>query len=77
MRSLLSVGPQRWLMLFSGFILWGLGPVLFVRANFAWPDLPGRREAVQSELWRAELYDTNRQARIPRLPEPKKDGRKA
>jgi uncharacterized membrane protein YczE len=33
MRSLLSVAPQRWLMLFSGFILWGLGLALFVRAN--------------------------------------------
>jgi uncharacterized membrane protein YczE len=33
MRSLLSVRPQRWLMLFSGFLLWGLGLALFVRAN--------------------------------------------
>ena len=33
MRSLISVAPQRWLMLFSGFLLWGLGLALFVRAN--------------------------------------------
>lgn len=33
MRSLISVAPQRWVMLFSGFLLWGLGLALFVRAN--------------------------------------------
>ncbi len=33
MRSILSVAPQRWLMLFSGFLFWGLGLALFVRAN--------------------------------------------
>ena len=33
MRPLLSIAPQRWLMLFSGFLLWGLGLALFVRAN--------------------------------------------
>ena len=33
MRSLLSIAPQRWLMLFSGFLAWGLGLALFVRAN--------------------------------------------
>jgi uncharacterized membrane protein YczE len=33
MRSILSIAPQRWLMLFSGFLLWGLGLALFVRAN--------------------------------------------
>ena len=33
MRSIPSVAPQRWLMLFSGFVLWGLGLALFVRAN--------------------------------------------
>jgi len=33
MRSLLSIAPQRWVMLFSGFLLWGLGLALFVRAN--------------------------------------------
>jgi uncharacterized membrane protein YczE len=33
MRSLLSVAPQRWLMLFSGFLAWGLGLALFVRAS--------------------------------------------
>lgn len=33
MRSFRSIAPQRWLMLFSGFVLWGLGLALFVRAN--------------------------------------------
>ena len=33
MRFVLSVAPQRWLMLFSGFLLWGLGLALFVRAK--------------------------------------------
>jgi uncharacterized membrane protein YczE len=33
MRSLLSIRPQRWVMLFSGFVLWGIGLALFVRAN--------------------------------------------
>ena len=33
MRSLLSIRPQRWVMLFSGFLLWGIGLALFVRAN--------------------------------------------
>jgi uncharacterized membrane protein YczE len=33
MRSILSVAPQRWLMLFSGFLFWGLGLALFVRAD--------------------------------------------
>ncbi len=33
MRSILSIAPQRWVMLFSGFLLWGLGLALFVRAN--------------------------------------------
>jgi uncharacterized membrane protein YczE len=33
MRSILSIAPQRWLMLFSGFLFWGFGLALFVRAN--------------------------------------------
>jgi uncharacterized membrane protein YczE len=33
MRSLLSVAPHRWVMLISGFIAWGVGLALFVRAN--------------------------------------------
>ena len=33
MRSLVSIAPQRWVMLLSGFLLWGLGLALFVRAN--------------------------------------------
>src|SRR5215510_13090220 len=33
MRSILSVKPQRWLMLFGGFLSWGFGLALFVRAN--------------------------------------------
>jgi uncharacterized membrane protein YczE len=33
MRSVLSIAPQRWLMLFSGFLAWGFGLALFVRAN--------------------------------------------
>jgi uncharacterized membrane protein YczE len=33
MRSILSIAPQRWLMLFSGFAAWGFGLALFVRAN--------------------------------------------
>ena len=33
MRSILSIAPQRWLMLFSGFLFWGLGLALFVRAR--------------------------------------------
>jgi uncharacterized membrane protein YczE len=33
MRSVLSIAPQRWVMLFSGFLLWGLGLSLFVRAD--------------------------------------------
>ena len=33
MRSLLSVAPHRWVMLVSGFVAWGVGLVLFVRAN--------------------------------------------
>jgi len=33
MRSILSIAPQRWVMLFSGFLLWGLGLALFVRAD--------------------------------------------
>jgi uncharacterized membrane protein YczE len=33
MRSLLSIAPQRWVMLFSGFAAWGFGLALFVRAN--------------------------------------------
>jgi uncharacterized membrane protein YczE len=33
MRSILSVAPQRWLMLFSGFLMWGIGLALFVRAD--------------------------------------------
>ncbi|MEZ5830119.1 MAG: hypothetical protein R3D05_02970 [Dongiaceae bacterium] len=33
MRSFLSIAPQRWLMLVSGFLFWGLGLSLFVRAN--------------------------------------------
>jgi uncharacterized membrane protein YczE len=33
MRSFLSIAPQRWLMLFSGFVFWGLGLALFVRAD--------------------------------------------
>jgi uncharacterized membrane protein YczE len=33
MRAVLSIAPQRWLMLFSGFLAWGLGLALFVRAN--------------------------------------------
>ncbi len=28
-----SVAPHRWLMLFSGFLFWGFGLALFVRAN--------------------------------------------
>lgn len=33
MRSLLSVAPHRWVMLIAGFIAWGIGLALFVRAN--------------------------------------------
>lgn len=33
MRSIRAIHPQRWLMLFSGFLCWGLGLALFVRAN--------------------------------------------
>src|SRR5262245_226652 len=33
MRSILSIAPQRWVMLFSGFAAWGFGLSLFVRAN--------------------------------------------
>jgi len=33
MRTILSIAPQRWLMLFSGFLSWGFGLALFVRAN--------------------------------------------
>src|SRR4030095_3357686 len=33
MRSILSAKPQRWLMLFGGFLAWGFGLALFVRAN--------------------------------------------
>jgi uncharacterized membrane protein YczE len=33
MRSILSIAPQRWLMLFAGFAAWGFGLALFVRAN--------------------------------------------
>jgi uncharacterized membrane protein YczE len=33
MRSVLSIAPQRWLMLFSGFLAWGFGLALFVRAS--------------------------------------------
>jgi uncharacterized membrane protein YczE len=33
MRSILSIAPQRWLMLFSGFLAWGFGLALFVRAS--------------------------------------------
>ena len=33
MRSLLSVAPHRWVMLIAGFIAWGTGLALFVRAN--------------------------------------------
>lgn len=33
MRSILSIAPQRWVMLFSGFAAWGFGLALFVRAN--------------------------------------------
>jgi uncharacterized membrane protein YczE len=33
MRYVLSIAPQRWLMLFSGFLAWGFGLALFVRAN--------------------------------------------
>ena len=33
MRAILSIAPQRWLMLFSGFLAWGFGLALFVRAN--------------------------------------------
>jgi len=33
MRSILSIAPQRWLMLFSGFLAWGFGLGLFVRAG--------------------------------------------
>jgi uncharacterized membrane protein YczE len=33
MRTILSIAPQRWLMLFSGFLAWGFGLALFVRAN--------------------------------------------
>src|SRR5262249_19569460 len=34
MRSILSIAPQRWVMLISGFLAWGIGVSLFVRANF-------------------------------------------
>jgi uncharacterized membrane protein YczE len=33
MRYILSIAPQRWLMLFSGFLAWGFGLALFVRAH--------------------------------------------
>src|SRR5262245_22709389 len=33
MRAILSIAPQRWLMLFAGFLAWGLGLALFVRAD--------------------------------------------
>ena len=33
MRSFLAIAPQRWVMLFGGFLAWGLGLALFVRAN--------------------------------------------
>lgn len=33
MRYIFSIAPQRWLMLFSGFLAWGFGLSLFVRAN--------------------------------------------
>lgn len=33
MRSFLSIAPQRWVMLFTGFLAWGIGLALFVRAN--------------------------------------------
>ena len=33
MRTILSIAPQRWLMLFAGFLFWGIGLALFVRAN--------------------------------------------
>jgi uncharacterized membrane protein YczE len=33
MRSILSIAPQRWVMLFAGFAAWGFGLALFVRAN--------------------------------------------
>ena len=33
MRTILSIAPQRWLMLFAGFLAWGFGLALFVRAN--------------------------------------------
>src|SRR5689334_15401477 len=33
MRAILSIAPQRWVMLFSGFAAWGFGLALFVRAN--------------------------------------------
>jgi uncharacterized membrane protein YczE len=33
MRTVLSISPQRWLMLFSGFLFWGFGLALFVRAG--------------------------------------------
>lgn len=33
MRPLLSIAPQRWLMLLTGFAAWGFGLALFVRAN--------------------------------------------
>jgi uncharacterized membrane protein YczE len=33
MRSILSIAPQRWIMLISGFFVWGIGISLFVRAN--------------------------------------------
>ncbi len=33
MRAFLAIAPQRWVMLFAGFIAWGLGLALFVRAN--------------------------------------------
>lgn len=33
MRSILSIAPQRWAMLFAGFAAWGFGLALFVRAN--------------------------------------------
>lgn len=33
MRYIFSIARQRWLMLFSGFLAWGFGLSLFVRAN--------------------------------------------
>jgi len=33
MRYILSIAPQRWLMLFAGFLAWGSGLALFVRAR--------------------------------------------